>query len=52
MSLQVVTAMTSSSPDSVVEADVLAGELFECEDEDSGWRRTQLWGTLILQELF
>ena len=26
--------MTSSSPDSVVEADVLAGELFECEDED------------------
>ena len=34
MSLQVVTAMTSSSPDSVVEADVLAGELFECEDEE------------------
>ena len=31
---QVVTAMTSSSPDSVVEADVLAGELFECEDEE------------------
>ena len=26
--------MTSSSPDSVVEADVLAGELFECEDEE------------------
>ena len=26
--------MTSSSPDSVVEADVLAGELFECEEEE------------------
>ena len=30
-----VQAMTSASPDSVVEADLLAGQLFECEEEES-----------------